>query len=114
MPYPFRRGRTVTVTNYTRDDRTAERTVDTDASFTMPGCAFNPGTTDETDDGSTVTQYPRVYGRYGADIRPDSTIAISGVPGVFEVNGEVAQWRNDLTGTEACCEIKLIRKRGQV
>jgi hypothetical protein len=114
MPWPFRRGRTVNVTVYTSDKRTQERTVDDEDSFVMLRCAYDPGSTRENEDGSQVTQSPRVFGPYDAAVPTDATITVAGVDGLWEVDGEILRWRNDLTGTEACCEIKLTRKRGQV
>lgn len=114
MPYPFRRGRTVTVTRYTVNKRTRERLADPEASFEMPQCAYDPGSTRETEDGSQIVQSPRVFGPYAAAILPDDELTVAGVDGVFQVDGEILRHRNDLTAREHCSEVKLTRKRGEV
>ena len=115
MPYPFRRGRTVTITRHTIDQRTQQRTPLPAAQqpAPVPSCAYDPGSTRENDAGSQVTQSPRFFGPYSIDVRPDDEITVAGVDGVFQVDGEVLRWRNDLTGREHCSEVKLTRKRGQ-
>ena len=115
MPYPFRRGRTVTITRYTLNQRTRERTPldNADQPAPVPLCAYDPGSTRENEAGSQVTQSPRFFGPYGLDVRPDDEVSVAGVDGVFEVDGDVLRWRNDLTGVEHCSEVKLRRKRGE-
>lgn len=111
MPYPFRRGRAVTRTRYVVNARTQERSQPDTVEWLQ--CAYDAGSTTAPDDGSSVTQSPRVFGPYDADVKPDDEITIVGVEGTFQVDGDVLRHRNDLTGREHCCEIKLIRKRGK-
>lgn len=112
MPWPFRRGRTVTVTRSTINPRTQDRSEPT--AHTLDRCAWDPGTTRENAEGDSATTTPRVFAAYDADILPTDQVSVDGVPGVWEVDGEIIRWRNDLTGTEACSEIRLTRKRGSL
>ena len=114
MPYPFRRGRTVTITRYTISRRTRERVLADPQPAPIPLCAYDPGSTTENADGSQTVQSPRFFGPYDVEILDGDEIAVAGVDGVFQVQGEVLRYRNDLTGREHCCEVKLTRKRGEV
>jgi hypothetical protein len=112
--WPFRHGRTVTVTVYDLDPRTKDRTPDPDRSAIVEACAFDPGSTAaDVSTGVSVTIKPRLFGPYDLDVEPHATtIAIAGEPGEFEVDGEPLRHHNDLTGRYACSEIPLTRKRG--
>lgn len=114
MPWPFAHGRQVTVTPNDVDPRTQERTASEPAVLTS--CAFEPGEGREVEgrDGTTVVATAIVYGPYDADVSPNATVTVEGVVGVWEVDGDVRRWRSDLTGTEACSEIHLLKKAGAV
>lgn len=114
MPYPFRRGRTVTLKRYEVDPRTRDRTLADPQPDPVPRCAYDPGSTSENEDGSSVDRNPRFFGPYDLEVHPDDEVTIQGVDGVFEVDGEVLRLRNELTGREHCCEVKLTRRRGAV
>lgn len=114
MPYPFRRGRTVTIKRYTVNRRTRERVPAATQPDPVPLCAYDAGSTTENEDGSQIVQSPRFFGPYALDVRTDDEITVAGVDGVFQVDGEILRHRNDLTGREHCCEVKLTRKRGEV
>ncbi|NUO57315.1 MAG: hypothetical protein HOV78_11665 [Hamadaea sp.] len=113
MGYPFRRGRTVTIKRYELNKRTRERQLAVPQPDPVPSCAFDPGSTNETDDGAQVQEYPRFFGPYDMDVRTDDEITVEGVDEVFQVNGAIRRWRNDLTGSTPCCEVKLIEQQGR-
>lgn len=112
MGWPFRAGRTVTVHRSTVNPRTQDRS--TPETHELEWCAWDPGSTSETRgaDGTTVVTKPRVFAAYDADVLDTDEFSIAGVPGMWEVAGDILRWRNDLTTTEACSEIPLTRKRG--
>lgn len=111
--WPFRHGRTVTVTVHTVNDRTQDRTPDPERSAVVDGCAFDPGSTAaDVTVGVAVTNRPRLFGPIDLDVEPHATTVNVDGHGEFEVDGDPLRWRNDLTGRDACSEVPLIRKRG--
>lgn len=114
MPWPFRRGRTVTIQRYTVDKRTQERALADPQPTALTRCAYDPGGVRVNADGSSTVQSPRFFGPYAADVQPADVVTIAGIDGEFEVEDEPKRWRNDLTAREHCCEVGLVRKRGAV
>ena len=63
------------------------------ATHTIAGAAIEPRTTSEQLDGRTAVLVGlRLYLPAGADIEPTDRLGIRG--DLYEVDGEIAQWRN--------------------
>lgn len=66
----------------------------------IEGCAFDPGGSSEALDlaRNVITTQPTVYAPVGADITAADRLVVRGV--TYEVDGDVAVWRNPFTGWE--------------
>ena len=86
-----------------------ERDWDNATPTESPGWAFAPRPGDET----TTSDSPSVivgltgYGPPGADVLPTDRLEVRG--DVYEVEGEVGEWRSPFTGWEPGVEVALRR-----
>lgn len=114
MPWPYPHGVTVTVHRAgAKNPRTQERGPET--PHELEHCAYDRGTTSGEDDvaGKATTTAPRVFAAYDADVDPETDeLEVPGTSGRWHVDGEVLRHRSSLTGTEACSEIGLTRRKG--
>lgn len=112
MGWPYRYGITVTVHRPTFDIRTRERSGE-DAEHQLPQCLFDPGTTRRAESvDETIQTTPTVYAAYDADVLDADELTVPGTTGRWYLDGEVRRHRNDLTGRQACSEIRLTRRKG--
>lgn len=79
--------------------------------LTIEGVAIAPSSSQETltEDRRTVTTAMSLYGPPGMDVLPKDRIRARS--GLWEVQGEVADWRNALTGWNPGAEFS-VRKVG--
>lgn len=115
MPWPYAHGITATVHRAGQvNPRTQERGPEPD-SHELEHCAFDRGSTSRTDNGgdTAVIAEPRLFAAYDADVDPATDeISVPGSQGRWFIDGEVLRHRSPLTGTEACSEIRLTRRKG--
>lgn len=73
----------------------------------LEGVAIAPstGTETRTDDRRTLTTDMSLYGEPGIDVLPDDRIRARS--GLWEVEGEVADWKNALTGWNPGVEFRI-------
>lgn len=87
------------------------------ATHTVEGCTTAPAGSVEIVNGQqTVIDHDTVYGPYMADVEPNDLVTIpAGQPipqGVYEVQGQPANYRNPWTGWQPGCVIRLERVTG--
>lgn len=86
-------------------------------SHTIDDCALAPtGSTEMVNGQATVIDQDTVYADYGADVEPRDEIVVPAgqpiSPGVYQVDGSPARYRNPFTGDAAGCVIRLTRATG--
>lgn len=80
---------------------------DSPESLVIPGCAFNPGGSQEPvqDSRSAVITQPEVYAPVDADVLSGDRLVVRGL--TYEVEGRPADWRNAFTGWAPGLVIRL-------
>lgn len=78
----------------------------------IEGVAIAPGTSTETrtENRTTISSGMSLYCSPGMDVKPDDRIRARS--GLWEVDGEVADWRNALTGWNPGAEFSLKKVEG--
>lgn len=78
----------------------------------IPGCAFNPGGSSEPLEAgrSAVITRPEVYAPAGSDILEGDRLVVRGE--VYDVDGDVADWRSPFTGWAAGLVVSLVKVEG--
>ena len=81
-------------------------------SLDIPGCAFDPGGSQEpTADGrSSVITRPTVLAAFGSDILPGDRLVVRGK--TYEVEGDPAEYHHPMTGWEPGMTVTLERVDG--
>lgn len=82
------------------------------ASRAIPGCGFDPGTSDEPtqDARNAVITRPTVYAPTGSDVLPGDRLVVRGI--TYEVKGNPAAWRSPFTGSSPGLVVTLEEVRG--
>ncbi|WP_420179684.1 hypothetical protein [Paenarthrobacter sp. TA1.8] len=78
----------------------------------IEGCAIAPSSSVETqtENRNTVTTSMSLYGAPGVDVLPQDRIRARS--GLWQVEGEVADWRNALTGWNPGVEFRVTKVVG--
>jgi hypothetical protein len=89
----------------------ASLTFPSTATHSVDGCAFDPGSSSEDNDGRTaIVVTPTLYAPPGSDITAADRLLVRGL--VFEIIGEPAAWVSPFDGQAKGLAISLRRVAG--